>query len=158
MCVIAKETGQSPWARTCSRTWVFLKRLHSRRSVSSASNRSRHKTTIQNNWRQSFTRDAFSRYVFQRKFTARPGARRFLYRMMQKLWLCVVSELIPDDKSVWHWCGVVSQQIRKMFVVWCGDSRCTGRCTWESWPTDGFNCRRQKLLSREVFSVTCYGQ
>ena len=28
MCVITKETGQSPLARTCSRTWVFLRRLH----------------------------------------------------------------------------------------------------------------------------------
>ena len=28
MCVIAKETGQSPQARTCSRTWTFLRRLH----------------------------------------------------------------------------------------------------------------------------------
>ena len=28
MCVIAKETGQSPLAHTCSRTWVFLRRLH----------------------------------------------------------------------------------------------------------------------------------
>ena len=28
MCVIAKETGLSPLARTCSRTWVFLRRHH----------------------------------------------------------------------------------------------------------------------------------
>ena len=28
MCVIAKETGQSPLARTYSRTWVSLRRLH----------------------------------------------------------------------------------------------------------------------------------
>ena len=28
MCVIAKETGLSPLARTCSRTWIFLRRLH----------------------------------------------------------------------------------------------------------------------------------
>ena len=28
MCVIAKETGQFPLARTCSRTWVFQRRLH----------------------------------------------------------------------------------------------------------------------------------
>ena len=28
MCVIAKETGQSPLARTRSKTWTFLKRLH----------------------------------------------------------------------------------------------------------------------------------
>ena len=28
MCVIAKETGLSPLARTCSRTWICLRRLH----------------------------------------------------------------------------------------------------------------------------------
>ena len=28
MCVIAREFGLSPLARTCSRTWVFLRRLH----------------------------------------------------------------------------------------------------------------------------------
>ena len=28
MCVIAKETGLSPLAGTCSRTWAFLRRLH----------------------------------------------------------------------------------------------------------------------------------
>ena len=27
-CVSSTETGQSPLARTCSRTWVFLRRLH----------------------------------------------------------------------------------------------------------------------------------
>ena len=28
MCVIAREIGLSPLARTCSKTWVFLRRLH----------------------------------------------------------------------------------------------------------------------------------
>ena len=150
---LRRETGQSSLARTRSKTWAFLWNLH----ICALRFFCFKPFTSQNHDPKTLAitilSDDCSRYVFQREFNAPPGARRFLYRMMLKLWLCVVSELIPDGKLVWHWCGVVSKLIRNIKVVWWSDSRYS---SWKSWSTDGFNYRRQNELGRYVFSVTCY--
>ena len=46
MCVIAKETGQSPWARTCSKTWTFISKAPPHLGVPLFACRSAQKTTI----------------------------------------------------------------------------------------------------------------
>ena len=82
-------------------------------SVSFVSNRSRHKTTIQKKGSDLPPEILVLGTCFNASLTPRRAQDVFLHRMILKLQLCLVSEIFPNDKFVWHWCGVVSQLIRK---------------------------------------------
>ena len=71
-----RATGQSPWARACSKRWVFLRRLNIwalrfnlRQTVHVT------KTTIQKNGHNFPPRDDCVRYAFQREFCKPRQAR-----------------------------------------------------------------------------------
>ena len=145
------SVGSLHWLARAAGRGHFLGASTSRRTISFCFNPFTSQNHDPKKWTPHSPRNDCARYVFQREFNAPPGAGRALLRIILKLWLYVVSEFIPNGKFVQHCCGVVSQLIRNMQMVWCSDSRRTGKRPWESWSTAGFNYRTQKQLSRDVF-------